>query len=187
MGCWLKAPKIGGQCAKLLAQFQRSVCIVYRRADLALVPNDAGIEHQPFNICLVKLRHLLHIESSESLPESLTLVQDGQPAQACLKALKTDFLKKAAVITDRKSPFLIVVMLVGVGCSAPDAATNIMVICKKSRWSYRQFQFRRATVFVAHVSCPFVANTLDLMVTSSCTFSSWINNQYSHCIVGDCF
>jgi len=180
MGCRFKTPKIGCQRSKLLAQFKGPVGIVDRRADLALVPNNARIEHQPLDIGLTKLRHPIHVKCSKGLAKGFTFVQDGQPAQARLKPFEADFLKKPAVIADRKSPFVVVVMLVGVSCTAPSAPANMALICKKSWRNANELHRRRFTRFTAHVCCPFVARARDVMTIGDASLASQAVN--SNCL-----
>ena len=61
-------------------------------------------------IALGETRNPVEIEIMEGRAEVLALGEDGAPAQSGLKTLQTQFLKQAMIITDRETPFGIVIV-----------------------------------------------------------------------------
>ncbi len=128
------APEIGSERSELVTHLNGPLRIVDGRDDLAAVPHDGHIADQALDVALIEPGHLLDLKVGKTTPESIALVQDGQPGQSALETLQADFLEQAPVIGDRKSPFTVVVRLVGGRRPAPDAAANASLVGKKSFW-----------------------------------------------------
>jgi hypothetical protein len=64
----------------------------------------------------------VEIETRKAGAEVLALVEDGQPAQAGLKAFQAELFEQAAVLRDRKTPFVVVVVHIQRRGQAPAAA-----------------------------------------------------------------
>ena len=90
--------------------------------------HDARVEQQTPDIGFVKAGDLIHMEAGKRGAKGFTLVQNGQPAQARLKAFETHLLEQALVVVHGKPPLLVVIMLIGGGSPAPDAARDPGVV-----------------------------------------------------------
>src|SRR5450830_122640 len=126
-GGGLEAPEVGRQAAELVAQRLGTAGIVEGGGDLAAVPHDARVEQQAGDVGFAQGGHAVDVKTLESLAKALALVQDGQPAQAGLKALQADLLEQPGVVVHRKAPFRVVVALVFGGGPAPHAAQGLVV------------------------------------------------------------
>jgi hypothetical protein len=71
--------------------------------------DNAFILEQTPEIALGEARYPVEIEIMERCAEVLALGEDGAPAQSGLKTLQTQFLEQATIITDRETPFGIVI------------------------------------------------------------------------------
>ena len=104
-----KRPHQVGQSAGF-PQFNGGFRIRYHRRDLAAIPDHARNLHEPLNIRLGELGHLIRVEIVEQLPQQRPLGQDRLPAQARLKPLQADALKNVGLVRHRRTPLRVVVM-----------------------------------------------------------------------------
>jgi len=68
------------------------------RFNLQAIPHDAGICQQALNIRRGIASHLMRIKSVESIAIVVSLLEDGQPTQTCLRTLENQQLEKTAII-----------------------------------------------------------------------------------------
>ena len=122
IGARLPRPEIGGKRTEFLPQFEGAPGVVDRRVDLAAMPNDPGVLHQPLDVGLVEFGDPLEVEACEGGAEILTLAQDRQPRKAGLEAFKADFLEQARIGVNRTAPFVVVIGEVIVLVVVPEAA-----------------------------------------------------------------
>src|SRR5437773_5481735 len=104
-----------------LDQLLGSAGIVDDGLDLAPMPDDPLVLHQPINITLGVTSDSIEIETVKSRSKVLALGEDGSPAQARLEAFQAEFLEETEIIAHRESPFgVVIVEKLRCGC-APTA------------------------------------------------------------------
>src|SRR5258705_260187 len=74
-------PHVAGDRAELIDHLECPRRVVDRRADLAAVPNDAGVGEQPVDVALVERGDDRWVEPSEAGAKVLPFAQDGQPRE----------------------------------------------------------------------------------------------------------
>ena len=84
--------------------------------------NDTGVLQGIFNIFFTPGRDALGVEALENLAEAVAFAQDGDPAQARLKAVQNQLFPECARVTLGHAPFVVVVIDIERLCSAPTAA-----------------------------------------------------------------
>ena len=72
--------------------------------------DDPFILEQSIKVALGEACYPVEVEIAECGTEVLALGEDGAPAQSRLKTLKAQLLEQAMVITDRETPFGIVII-----------------------------------------------------------------------------
>ena len=104
-----EGPNIGVESSKFLLNFQERLRVAHGGFDLQSVSDYAGIQHQFLDSCPSKSGNDGRIEVAERFPVIFALVQNGLPAQSCLRAFENQKLEKCPVIMNGHSPFLVVV------------------------------------------------------------------------------
>src|SRR5258708_21719397 len=89
---------------------------------LEAISDDAGILHQAPAFGGSVADHFLGVETVERYAVSLALAQDGDPAQARLRAFQAQHLEERAVVIQRQPPLAIVIGEVQAVRRAPRAA-----------------------------------------------------------------
>ena len=103
-------PDEGRQRAFLFDEFLRPSSIVDDRLDLAAMANYAFIHEQPIDVAPAEARYPVKIKIMKRCAKVFALGEDGAPAQAGLNTLQAQFLEQAMIITDRETPFAIVIV-----------------------------------------------------------------------------
>jgi hypothetical protein len=86
------------------------------------VADDVGIREQALHVLFGEVGDPVEVEVAEGGAKTLPLIEDGAPAQPGLKPLQAQFLEQAAVVTDRKAPFVVVIVGQLRHVAAPEAA-----------------------------------------------------------------
>lgn len=123
----LERPNVGGETAVLLEEGQAPPGVVYRRFDLAAVPNDPRVEQEALHGSRRETRDRLDVEAFERAAEVLSLAEDRQPAEPRLKALEVEHLEESPVVVRRSPPLVVVVPAVQRILSAPPASRNTVI------------------------------------------------------------
>src|SRR5690606_8792976 len=132
----LVRPEEGGKAAILVREFDGAARIVYGRADLAGMADDAGVGEQLFNVGFTEARDALEVEALEGLAEILALAQDGEPGQARLKPFQAQLLEQAPVVRDRPSPFAVMVTQIVRKVAVPGTARLAVRPSRKPDWEF---------------------------------------------------
>ena len=90
--------------------------------EFAAVSDESRVPHQGVDFLVVEAGELTDVEADESLPIVFTLLQDGDPGEAGLRALEDELFEELAVVADRHAPFVVVIGDVERIVSAPEAA-----------------------------------------------------------------
>src|SRR6185295_14347318 len=108
--------------AELVAQGGSAFRVVDRRLDLAAVPDDALVLQETRHVARPEPGDAIDVEPGKRLAERGALAENRQPAQAGLKAFEADLLEEAAIVGDRRPPFLVVIGHVERVVARPPAA-----------------------------------------------------------------
>ena len=104
----------------------QAVDIANMVATALTMPNNACIMNQSIHVVGVESGDFVKVELAEGAAEMLTFAQNGEPAQAGLKALQTDLLEQALVAFDWVAPFVIMIGdVIGVATMPPAAFYTI--------------------------------------------------------------
>jgi hypothetical protein len=78
-GIRFERPDESPQRAELVDDFERTLSVVDRRADLPLVPHDAGVVEHADHVVLPEQCHLLDVETGERFPKRGSFPEDCDP------------------------------------------------------------------------------------------------------------
>jgi hypothetical protein len=90
--------------------------------EFAAVADESRVLHEGGDFLVVEAGEFADIEARERFPIVLTLLQDGDPGEAGLRALEDELFEELAVVADRHAPFVVVIGDVERIVSAPEAA-----------------------------------------------------------------
>ena len=115
-------PEPFGEAAVLFLDREEGARVERDGFQFAAMADHAGIRHQSVDLLGVEARDLTRIEVRERLSIVITLLQDGDPGQAGLRAFEDELFEEQPVIVHGYAPFIVVISDVERIFSAPEAA-----------------------------------------------------------------
>ena len=128
-GVRLPLPDIGGKASKLIDELNGATSIVYGSLDFSSVTDNAIILEKPRHLPLIKTSDLVEGKTCERSPKVFTLAKNGQPGESGLEALQANLLEEPKIVSDRATPFFVVVSLVVRVVTSPPTARNAIARC----------------------------------------------------------
>src|SRR5690606_21840541 len=101
--------KPGLEATMAFTQVANDLCIVDHRIDLEPIANDAGVIQQPRAVTIIESGYAIHIEVTECATERRTLLQHGQPGQACLVDFQHQAFEQHRLVMNGKAILVVVI------------------------------------------------------------------------------
>ena len=104
-----KSPQVGVEAAEFGLDGEGKLGVENRRFDLEAVADDPGIREQALDFGGAETGDLRDFEVGKSPVIGIALFQDGDPAQAGLRAFEDQEFEQFAIVVQRDAPLLVVV------------------------------------------------------------------------------
>ena len=112
LGPGFEAPHIGSERTEFRLDGKRPPRIVDGSGNLAAMADDAGIEQQALDVCLIHGGDLGDIEAVKHFSKAFPLAQDGDPGQPRLETLEADLLEQPRIRRNGATPFAVMIVAI---------------------------------------------------------------------------
>src|SRR4029077_13059646 len=104
-----KAPEISVETSEFPSNGEEVFRVLDCSCDFQSIPHDPIVAEQPLNVALVIARDLFRAKSIKRFSIVLAFLQNGVPAQPCLRAFQNQELEEHSIVVYGNAPFLIVI------------------------------------------------------------------------------